>query len=57
MRNFIVGLLIGRPLPYPTGQERIRTIRDALKWRLVSFAPWLDAYVREDGSVAVFRVR
>lgn len=54
MVKFIVRVLVGRPLPYPCGQERIRTIWAALLWRLGSI-PGLDASVNGDGSVTLFR--
>ena len=52
----IIRAIVGPPRPWPTGQERIHTLRAALLWRFSSL-PGLDASVRPDGSVGVFRMR
>lgn len=51
----IVSLLVGTPPNWPTGAERITTLRDALRWRVAAL-PWLDAGVSDDGRVTVFFV-
>jgi hypothetical protein len=48
--------LICDDAPWPTGCERIHTLRDAMLWRIASL-PGLDASVDPDGTVTVFRDR
>lgn len=54
MRLFLVRVLVGTPPAYPTGAGRIRTVWDALRWRLADL-PFLDAAVGDDGRVQLFR--
>jgi hypothetical protein len=56
MLTAIIRLLVGPAPSYPTGQERIVTLRDAILWRLGSVPGW-DASVDETGRVQCFRVR
>lgn len=51
---FIIRALVGARPPYPTGAERIRTLRDAIVWRLAGLPGW-DASVGDDGRVTVWR--
>jgi hypothetical protein len=51
--NRLVQMILGAS-DYPTGSVRIRTIRHALLWQLGAL-PGLDADVRADGSVRLFR--
>ena len=50
----LIKLIVGRPLPFPTGQERITRMWDAILWRMASL-PGLDATVILDGRVHIFR--
>lgn len=52
MRLWLIRLLVGRPRPYPTGQEKISSVWDACLWRLASL-PGLDASLRTDETVSL----
>lgn len=54
LKRLLVRLVAGRPLP-DTGMEKITQVREALVWRSLSFMPWLDGGVNDDGSVEVWR--
>jgi hypothetical protein len=57
MKKFIVKLVVGKAKAFPTGQERISTLANALKWRLpdlLFFLPRLDAQVNDKGIVGLF---
>jgi len=53
----LIRWLVGKPKPHPTGQERISTLWDALKWRAADFLPGWDASLsgtEDDEHVMLF---
>lgn len=55
-RQALIRIIAGRPPQWTTAYNRIGTLWGALLWRIASL-PGLDADVREDGSVRVWRLR